>query len=145
MGCYLEIEHFTFLNIKISHLPYLRINLKNFIVLSVHFFMDSSHFLFLSTVTYRAWLFLIEFELHSLFVSRVANSILFKIAEVGDFLPKKLRFITTRLVLLHFYVVMNWQNIAKWPKLAIFAFFNPSKIADLAIYRHSWQQFQSSF
>ena len=55
------------------------------------------------------------------------------------FFAKKRRFIATTLVLLHFYVVMNWQNIAKWPKLAIFALFNLSKFADLVIYRHSWQ------
>ena len=38
-----------------------------------------------------------------------------------------------------FSCCMNWEKIAKWPKLAIFIIFSPSKIADLPIYRHSWQ------
>ena len=55
------------------------------------------------------------------------------------FFAKKQRFIATTPVLLHFYVIMKWKNIAKWPKLAIFTIFSPLKIADLAINRHSWQ------
>jgi len=68
----------------------------------------------------------------------VARNIFFKIAEFGDFWPKKWQFFATTPVLLHFYVVMYWSKIAKLPKLAILTIFWASKIAELAINRGVW-------
>ena len=55
------------------------------------------------------------------------------------FFAKNGQFIATTPVLLHFYVIMEWSKIAKWPNLAILAIFWASKIAELAINRGVWQ------
>ena len=62
----------------------------------------------------------------------------FKNCRCWGFPAEKEHFIAISPVLLHFYVVMYWRNIAKWLKWAILAILLSSKIADLATYRLFW-------